>query len=172
MSGSSLSAQVNTKAVTGRRILRFTSASDVLTDAERLAAADRAGTLKRLGNWSLGTAFNHLASWIDYEYDGYPKEFKVPPRILCFVARVFMKKRFLYSPMPRGWRLPKVEAGTFATEPTELEAGLTALRRAWQRLESTPCAVPHPIFGVLKHEEWIAMHLRHAELHLGYYDVR
>lgn len=172
MTATTAQHKVNTKTVNGHRTLRFKSAADVLNDAEKLAAAERAGTLRHLGNWSLGTAFNHLAAWIDYEYDGYPKEFKVPPRILCFIARVFMKKRFLYSPMPRGWKIPKIETGTFATQETGLEEGLSTLRRSWQRLESTPCTVPHPIFGPLTHEEWIAMHLRHAELHLGYYDVR
>ena len=26
----------------------------------------------------------------------------------------------------------------------------------------------HPIFGKLTHDEWIAINLRHAELHLGF----
>src|SRR5215468_5699248 len=65
--------QVNTKKVTGRRSLRFSTIDDVLADADRIAAADRAGTLKRLGNWTPGTIFTHVANWSSYPFDGYPE---------------------------------------------------------------------------------------------------
>jgi hypothetical protein len=37
-----------------------------------------------------------------------------------------------------------------------------------EQLKTQAPTAPSPILGTLTHEEWIAMHLRHAELHLGF----
>ena len=62
---------VDTATIT-RRAVRFTSPAEALSDAHALVRAEHEGRLKRLGNWSLGQALNHVASWIDYGFDGYP----------------------------------------------------------------------------------------------------
>jgi hypothetical protein len=36
------------------------------------------------------------------------------------------------------------------------------------RLKAAPPSGPNVIFGPMSHQEWQSMHLRHAELHLGY----
>ena len=43
---------------------------------EQLAAAEREGRLRSVGNWTLGQTLGHLAAWADYSYDGVP--LKVP----------------------------------------------------------------------------------------------
>jgi hypothetical protein len=48
------------------------------------------------------------------------------------------------------------------------EAGLERLRHAMDRLKVEAPTTPHAIFGPMTHGEWIAMHLRHSELHLGF----
>lgn len=58
--------------------------------------------------------------------------------------------------------------GTKGTELLTLDDGLTRMRSAVARLKGTPPGLPNPIFGPLGHEDWKSMHLRHAELHLGY----
>jgi hypothetical protein len=35
-------------------------------------------------------------------------------------------------------------------------------------LAKAPPTIPHALFGPLTHDEWIAQHLRHAELHLSF----
>jgi hypothetical protein len=55
-----------------------------------------------------------------------------------------------------------------ATEPLPLDEAEGKYRRALQRLKSEAPTAPNPAFGVLRHEEWIALHLRHAEGHLGF----
>ena len=37
-----------------------------------------------------------------------------------------------------------------------------------ERLQAEAPTAPNVIFGQLTHEEWIAINLRHAELHLGF----
>jgi hypothetical protein len=49
-----------------------------------------------------------------------------------------------------------------------LEESLPRYRSALERLKKETPTAPNVIFGALTHEEWIALNLRHAELHLGF----
>jgi hypothetical protein len=158
------SAPVDTGKVAGRRELRFESLDEVLAEVERLAAAERAGRLRRLGNWTLGQTLGHLASWAEYSYTGAP--LKAPFFVKWFLR--LRKRKFLYGPMRAGVKLPRVEEGTLATEPVPLDEGLERLRRVLGRLKSEAPTAPNVIFGPLSHDEWVALHCRHAELHLGF----
>jgi hypothetical protein len=66
-------------------------------------------------------------------------------------------------------RIPRVPGGTLATEPMSLEEGLARFRRVIERVKSEPPTAPSPALGPLTHEEAIALSLRHAELHLGFF---
>jgi Protein of unknown function (DUF1569) len=163
MLSSLMSAPIDTTTVTGRRSLVFRTIHDALADIDRLAHADRDGTLERLGNWTLGQAFGHLATWITFAYDGNPLR---PP----WIIRVFMKfklSQFLKQ-LPPGQRIPGVKEGTLGTEILPTDVGLERLKAALARLQREAPTKPNPIFGPLTHEQWIALHLRHAELHLSY----
>jgi hypothetical protein len=159
------SVPVDTGKVAGRRILRFESIDQVITEVDRLAEAERTGRLKRLGNWTLGQALGHLAAWMEYGYTGVP--LKVP-FFIRWILRL-RKRKFLYGPMRAGARIPRVEGGTLATDPLPLEEGLGRYRHALERLKVEAPTAPSPIFGRLTHEESIALSLRHAELHLGFF---
>jgi len=147
-----------------RRTLHFDTINQILADIDQLEIAKQQGKLRSLGNWSPGQNLGHLASWIDYSYDGVP--FRVP-----FIARIVlrpMKKMFLYKPMRPGARIPKVPGGTAGIDEIPFEEGLDRFRKNLARLKSDPPSGPHAVFGPLTHEEWIAQHLRHAELHLSF----
>jgi EAL domain-containing protein (putative c-di-GMP-specific phosphodiesterase class I) len=158
---------VNTKQV-ARRPLRFTSIDAVLAEAERLAAAERDGRLKPLGNWTLGQALHHLAVWITFAYEGFPSDVR-PPAALRFLLRL-IRRKILNGSMPAGVRLPKVEGGTHGTEKVTTVEGLAQLRRALNRLRTEPARHASPAFGKLTAEEWEKLNLRHAELHLGFFE--
>jgi hypothetical protein len=79
-----------------------------------------------------------------------------------------MKGRFLRGPMPVGARLPKVPGGTLGTEPIGMEEGLSKFRVNVARLKSERPKEIHPLFGPFSHQQWIDMHLRHAELHFSF----
>ena len=155
---------VDTGKVAGRRVLRFESIDQALAEVERLTEAERAGRLRRLGNWTLGQALGHLAAWAEYGYTGSP--LKVPLLIKCILR--LRKRKFLYGPMRAGVKIPGVEGGTLATEPVPLEGALGRYRRVLERLKAEAPAAPNPIFGPLAHDESVALNLRHAELHLGF----
>jgi hypothetical protein len=145
-------------------MLRFESIDQAMAEVERLAEAERAGRLRRLGNWTLGQTLGHLAAWAEYAYTGAP--LKVP-FFVRWVLRL-RKRKFLYGPMGSGVRIPGVEGGTLATDPVPLEEGRGRFRRAMERLKAEAPTAPSPVFGRLTHAESIALNLRHAELHLGF----
>jgi hypothetical protein len=146
-----------------RRPLRFERGVDVIAEAERIARAERAGRLRRSGNWTAGQCFGHLAGWIGFCFDGYPVV--APPEL---AARAQARKPVaLKDGLRTGFYIPDVEGGTAAIEVLELDEGLARLQNAWARLESGMPRFPHPFFGALTYEEWLMLHLRHAELHMS-----
>lgn len=147
-----------------RRELRFESAAEVLAEAERIAAAERAGRLRRGGKWSPGQCFGHLAGWIDFCFDGYPL---VAPPDMAEKA-LARKPTALREGLRGGVHIPGIEGGTAAIEDMSLEDGLARLRTAWGRLQGGTPRFPHPFFGAMTYEEWMMLHLRHAELHMSY----
>ncbi|MBL9002505.1 MAG: DUF1569 domain-containing protein [Phycisphaerae bacterium] len=163
--------RVDSKKVVGRRILRFRTPADARADAESLAALDHAGQLRQLGNWTLGQALGHCAAWIGYAYEGYPAGFRLPPLPIRWVARL-MIRGFIRKPMPVGFRMRGTTDGTFGTEVLPTVIGQDRFRVQWVRLEKFPPEKPNPIFGPLEHDDWVAMHLRHAELHLSFFVPR
>lgn len=149
-----------------RRKLRFESIDEILKDIDRIEAADKAGTLRRTGNWTAGQVFAHLAAWINYAYDGFPMG--KPPWIIRAILRM-MLRGMLKNGMPSGRHIPKVPGGTFGADAVSTEEGATRLRAALRRLASNEAA-PHesPAFGKLNYEDRVKLNMRHAELHMGF----
>jgi hypothetical protein len=154
-------------AATGRRALRFETIDEALAEAARLAAAEGEGRLSRCGNWELGQTLNHLATWCDYAFDGYPAEVGSPPWLVRVIARG-MKRRILTKGMMAGMKIGRVKGGTLGVEVVSTEEGMRRMGKAFARLKGTCPAGANPAFGPLTHEEWVALNLRHAELHLGF----
>lgn len=148
------------------RELHFSGLDDVLAEMDRIAEAERQGRVKRLGNWTVGQVFGHLATWIDYSYDGFPPKLN-PPWIIRFILK-FQKNKFMKGPMPRGVKIPGIENGTFATEVVSLEDGVEHLRRSIERLKREKPTQKSVLFGEMTHQEWVTGTLRHAELHMSY----
>jgi hypothetical protein len=155
---------IDTAKVAGRRELSFNSIDELLAECERIAAAERTGQLQCLGNWTVGQVFNHLATWAEFAYKPNPLK---PPLPIKLILRM-MKTRFIRGPMKVGAHIPNVDGGTLGTETCSTEDGLNRLRAIMTRLTAEQPSEPNVIFGRLSHEEWISMHLRHAELHLSF----
>lgn len=160
---------VHTRRVRNRRPLRFHTTSDVLADARAIALAEERGSLTRLGNWTPGQAFGHIAAYVHFAYDGYPKVRgkSKAPWIIRFLTG-FFKARFLQRGLPAGMSIPGIEGGTFAIDPMPTDVGLAKLEEALARLERETPTQENPVLGALTHEEWKLLQLRHAELHLSF----
>jgi hypothetical protein len=149
-----------------RRILHFASVDEAVAGAERLAAAEREGRLGRVGNWTLGQALGHLATWANFAFDGYPPAV-CPPAPIRLLLRMF-RNRVLTKGMTPGMKVGRVPGGTVGVEVIGTDEGLARFRAAMDRLARTAPSAPNPVFGTLTHEQWIQLNLRHAELHLGF----
>jgi hypothetical protein len=157
-------SSIKTGKVLGRRTLHFTTIDQALAEADRLAVADRANKAQSLGNWTLGQTLNHLASWAQFSYDGIPMN---TPFFIRWILRT-RKNSFLHKPMRPGVRIPSLPEGTLATNPAPLEDALKQYHQVMTRLKTEPPTIRHQLFGIMTHEEWIALNLRHAELHLSF----
>ena len=156
---------IDTAKVKDRRQLRYESIDDLLLDIERLIAAEKSGTLRTTGNWTAGQVLGHIATWIEYGYEGYPM--RVPWFIRFFLRK--KKAKYLRDGMVPGVRIPGTVDGTFGTALMTTEEGAARLRRAAQRLQDgEPAKFDSPAFGPMPHDERVAFNLRHAELHMSF----
>jgi hypothetical protein len=84
-----------------RRPLRFDSLDDVVRDAETLLAKG----YDKAGNWDLAQVCNHLADWLTYPVEGFPKA-PLPIRVMLRVVRATMGRgmleKYLRDGMPSG----------------------------------------------------------------------
>ncbi len=151
---------VDTKTVTGRRVLRFESLDDILSELASLEGKQ----LKTLGNWSAGQILAHVAVPMNAAIDGM--KFAVPWYIRTF-ARLF-KKKILSGTAPPGFKLPKAAEAELIPGPTSVEEGLAAVRKAINRLKTESHREPSHFLGPLTVEEWNQLNCRHCELHLSF----
>jgi hypothetical protein len=147
-----------------RRALRFAGVHEMRAEVERVHAWARAGEARAAGNWSVGQIFGHLAFWIE-EID-HDKGVRVAwyGRVL---ARL-MKRRILTGRPAAGVRLAGAPLGTYGCEEMTLAAGYERLVRAMARLERGDFPSVDRNWGRMRPEDWLNLHLRHAELHLGF----
>src|SRR5207253_2842726 len=90
------------------------------------------------------------------------------PFFIRWILRL-QRRRFLKGPMRAGVKIPGVEGGTLATEPMPLDEALGRFHRILERLRTEAPRFASPALGHLTHEDAIALNLRHAELHLGFF---
>ncbi len=160
---------INTAKSADRRSLRYSTIDELLRDIDALVQADQVGSLRPVGNWTLGQAFGHLAAWIAFGFDGYP--FDRPPWLIRVILRRKGKK-YLRDGMAAGVRIPKVKNGTYATEVIATEEGAKQLTQALQRLQDgEPAKYDSPAFGPMSHDDRVRLNLRHAELHLSFFRI-
>jgi hypothetical protein len=157
-----MSSTINTSQVAERRQLHFNNLDDILADAEGLA---KSGSVRNLGNWSPGQVVQHVAIVMNKSIDGFVWRMPLPLR---FIARTFLKRKFLTRPMKPGFKLPSHASAELGPPPTSFEDGLQSLRQAVGRLKTTTNRSAHPAFGQLTAQEWNQIHCRHSEMHLSF----
>jgi hypothetical protein len=149
-----------------RRTLRFDTVDDAIAEAERLAACERDGKLERAGNWTLGQALGHLATWATFPFEGYPDSVR-PPLPVRLVLRM-MRRKILTGAMPTGMKIGRMPEGTLGLDVVPTDEGMRRFVDALRRLRASCPTCASPVFGPLTHEQWVQLNLRHAELHLGF----
>jgi len=150
-----------TAASNQRRIVVYDTLQDFLDDVRRLAEAD----VTAVGNWSFAQILEHLARAIDSSIDGFT--FQSNWLVRTLVAPL-LKNRLLTRPMKPGFTLPR-RANSYLPQPDiDLDTAREHLETATERLTTTTPDAAHPFLGRLCDREWLALHLRHAELHMSF----
>lgn len=156
---------VNTKRLRDRRTLALDSLDDLRAETKRLAAAERAGRLRRAGNWTTGQILGHIAFWMNAAFDGMPGP--MPPLVVRLIGPILIKPLLLWK-MPAGVRFPGVEQGTYGVEPISTDEGERRLLAAIDRFERDQLPDRHVAFGRMSREQWTRLQLSHARLHLSF----
>jgi hypothetical protein len=152
---------VDTRHVPGRRQLHFTSLEAMLADAERMVMAPNT---KTLGNWPLEQLLTHLTLAMNSSIDG------ISARAPWFIRLLgpAIKRRVLTRGMSPGFKLPKQVESRFFPAATSAGDALEEFRSAVGRVRQEKMTAIHPVFGRITHDEWLRLHLRHAEMHLSF----
>ena len=151
-----------------RRELSFHCTGCLKEELARIEAAHRAGTLSHTGNWTEGQIFDHLAASIEYSLDGFPPEMKVPFH-MRIMARLFKGMVTSGKTLSPGFTPPKGSEAFLPRAGVSFDDGLRRFRKVIDRLDGgAKCTQPSPAFGKMTHDEWMRLHLGHAQLHLGF----
>lgn len=143
-----------------RRTVDYSTLEEVRLDAEAIAA----GPYTTVGAWTYGQILDHLAKAIHASIDGFP--FKAP--LYMRLAAPLVKNSVLTKRMQPGWKLPKSADSYLPPSDVTVEDALDRLVKGIDRLDTANPEAAHPVFGKLAREEWIQLHLRHAELHMSF----
>lgn len=149
-----------------RRPLRFGSLADAVADAEALLASG----YDKVGNWTLGQCTGHLANWLGYPIDGFPRA-PLPVRLVMAVLRATSGKRKLKEyietqSFPAG---APTAPQSVPTPDTADRDGVEKLKAAANRLMAYDGPiVPSPFFGPMDKATLLRLQCVHAAHHLSF----
>lgn len=149
-----------------RRTLKFATLADAVRDAENLLA----NGYDRVGKWSLGQVCGHLANWLTYPIDGFPK---VPLllRPVLWMLKVTTGKRKLKTYLetrsfPAG--APTVPQSVPPATAEDAD-GVAKLKAAVERfIAHTGPVLPSPLFGAMTKETAEKLQRVHCAHHLSF----
>jgi hypothetical protein len=157
---------MSTAAKPARRELRFDTLDEVVRDAENLLAKG----YDKTGNWDLAQVCGHLAEWVRYPLDGFPKA-PLLARPVFWLVRHTVGKRMGRAMLAGG----KMKTG-IPTAPQSVPApggddaaGVGRLRESIARWKAHAGPLhASPLFGGLTREQWEKGHLIHCAHHLSF----
>jgi hypothetical protein len=153
--------------------LHFESIEALVAEIDRLVAAQHAGHLQATGNWTPAQIFEHLARFIEFSYEGFPFRASWPLRAVSHVAKWVAWKPLVDWALRPGFQIP---AGADSLKPdpwADFDVAAARLQAALARIvRGEPMRAASPFEGAITHDQWVYVHLRHAELHLSFLDLR
>lgn len=148
-----------------RRTLDFRDLDAVLRDLDLLASG-----YDRAGNWNLAQVCGHLAEWMRFPIDGFPRP-ALPIRMILWFMRITVGKRMLNEilakrSMPRG--RPTLRETVPASTGNDA-AAIEQLRQVIARFRAhTGPFQPSPAFGDMDRETCTQLQLIHCSHHLSF----
>jgi hypothetical protein len=163
------SISVNTGRVRGRRLVHLCTIEDLESEVDHVVAAAEAGTVRSLGNWSAAQILWHIGRLIELSFDGFPFRYRRGPAWAMRLLRRISVRWLIALAFRPGFINPSY-AATLQPDPLlSLDVAAGYLRRQLARTRGPEqmtkgCSIE----GDYCHEQWIYIHLRHAELHLSF----
>jgi hypothetical protein len=162
-------APLDTGRVGGRRPVRLSTLDDLALEVERVAASATSGSVRPLGNWSPAQVLWHIGRLMELSFDGFPFRYRRGPIWVTRLFRLLAWRWLIALAFRPGFQNPP-EAATLEPEPSvSLEEAAAYLKRQIARVRggermTQECSGEGPY----SHEQWVYIHLRHAELHLSF----
>ena len=146
-----------------RRQLEFGSLDEVVADATRLL---RDG-YEQAGNWDLAQVAGHLATWMRFPLEGFPRK---APLMMWVLRNMFgrsLRRKILRERkmVERGFTLKET-----VPAPSGDAAGAVAkLRQTIERFKGHIGEYhPSPLFGAMSRDEYTQLQLIHCAHHLSF----
>ncbi len=153
-----------------RRTLSFDSLDAAVADAERLLA----NGYDKTAQWNLGQCCGHLANWLGFAMDGFPKA-PAPIRFMLWMGRntvgpSMLKKVLATGTMGAG--KPTMPASVPAADADDREGveKFKAMVDRANRFAGPP--LPSPLFGTMDRDTWVKLNCVHAAHHLSFLTPR
>ena len=162
-------ATVDTRRVSKRRAIRLQTLDDLALEVERVTAAATTGSVRPLGNWSPAQVLWHIGRLMELSFDGFPFRYRRGPAWITRLFRLLAWRWLIALALRPGFQSPP-EAATLEPEPSvSLEEAAEYLKRQIARARSGERMIRQcSVDGPYTHEQWVYIHLRHAELHLSF----
>ncbi|MBN1846085.1 MAG: DUF1569 domain-containing protein [Sedimentisphaerales bacterium] len=142
-----------------RRQLHLSSLDDIIAELDRLAG----GGYEKAGQWDLAQVCDHLAYFVRGSLEGFAD--KVPWFVRVFVGRRLLHKLLQGEPIPEGIAIPD----KLVPPPGgDAAAAVQGLKDLLERLKVQPQLHPSPFFGTLTRDQWLKLHILHANHHLSF----
>lgn len=148
-----------------RRKPTFATLDDAVRDAETLLAKG----YERAGNWDLAQVCLHLAEWLRFPVEGFPK-MPLLLRPVGWLVRTLVGKAMRAKVLANGF-----SAGGQTMPQTVFPSGgddaaaVAKLKEAAEQLKAHAGPIhPSPLFGKMTKDEAVRLQLKHCEHHLSF----
>jgi Protein of unknown function (DUF1569) len=162
-------ARIDTRRVPHRRLVQLQNVQDLAVEIDTIVEAAEAGKLQPLGNWSAAQIIWHIARLIELSYDGFPFRYRRGPVWAMRLLRRISLRWLIALAFRPGFVNPDYAASLEPDPSLSLDDAALYFRRQLARLQGPERMIQAcSVEGAYSHEEWIYIHLRHAELHLSF----
>jgi hypothetical protein len=160
---------VDTGRVSTRRRVRLQTIEDLSAAAERIVAAAAAGKVRPLGNWTPAQVLWHIGKLIELSFDGFPFRYQRGPAWITRLIRFLSWRWLIWLAFRPGFQNPSYAAVLEPNPGLALDEAVAYLRQQLGRIrKGERMTQASGVEGTYSHEEWVYIHLRHAELHLSF----
>jgi len=122
----------------------------------------------RAGNWDLAQVCGHVANWMTYPVEGFPKS-PAPIRAMLWLLKKTVGRakfeKYLAEGMPAGKpTMPE----SVPTAGGDHAAAVAKLKQAVEKFKAADGVYPSPLFGPMTKDEATRLQLVHAAHHLSF----